>query len=551
MITENVSTLKIHKLTQEQYDRELEAGTLEENALYVTPCEEIDMSIYVTRPELSVYASSMEMDNVEIELENIKDGTTVVAEATHATSADAATKIGSTTIGNTTTPVYIKDGVVTKTQMFAGGTCIALNSNEADMGTVQRIYAPTVSGTSGQILQSNGDSQEPTWVEPNKTFGSVSVSSGALIKCPATTTSDNICFIAGDHISLSGDSSESGVSVTIATSDVMDATNPTGTGSFILNRSESDTNTIGDYSVAMGYHSSAVGTAAIAQGWGCAAGADYSIAEGYGAATIGVASHAEGYNTIANKYQHVQGHYNKTTYSGTESGTGTSTSSAFIIGNGTADTAGNAFRVTYAGKPYALSTLSGTGADYAEYFEWQDLNPNAEDRRGYFVTLDEDKIKIAKPNDYILGIISGLPSVVGNGDEDWMGKYLHDEFGSFITEEFEYETEVPEEVQEEVVDEETGEITIKTKIVMKTVTKTGTRYKCNPDYDPSLEYIQREDRPEWDAVGILGVLSVRDDGTCQVNGYCTVAEGGIATASETGYRVIKRVNDNIVKVILK
>ena len=39
MITENLSTLKIHKLTQAQYDRELDAGNLDENALYLTPYE--------------------------------------------------------------------------------------------------------------------------------------------------------------------------------------------------------------------------------------------------------------------------------------------------------------------------------------------------------------------------------------------------------------------------------------------------------------------------------------------------------------------------------
>lgn len=39
MITENLSTLKIHKLTQAQYDCELEAGRLDENALYLTPDE--------------------------------------------------------------------------------------------------------------------------------------------------------------------------------------------------------------------------------------------------------------------------------------------------------------------------------------------------------------------------------------------------------------------------------------------------------------------------------------------------------------------------------
>jgi hypothetical protein len=37
--TENLSTLKIHKLSQSQYDRELEAGRIDENAFYLTPDE--------------------------------------------------------------------------------------------------------------------------------------------------------------------------------------------------------------------------------------------------------------------------------------------------------------------------------------------------------------------------------------------------------------------------------------------------------------------------------------------------------------------------------
>lgn len=37
MTTENLSTLKIHKLTQTQYNRELSAGNIDEFALYLTP----------------------------------------------------------------------------------------------------------------------------------------------------------------------------------------------------------------------------------------------------------------------------------------------------------------------------------------------------------------------------------------------------------------------------------------------------------------------------------------------------------------------------------
>lgn len=46
MITENLSTLKIHRLTKEQYARELVAGTLDPNAIYLTPEEEVDLSSY-------------------------------------------------------------------------------------------------------------------------------------------------------------------------------------------------------------------------------------------------------------------------------------------------------------------------------------------------------------------------------------------------------------------------------------------------------------------------------------------------------------------------
>jgi hypothetical protein len=51
--TENLSTLKIHKLTQEQYDRELAAGRIDENAIYLTPDEEIDLSKYALASDVA------------------------------------------------------------------------------------------------------------------------------------------------------------------------------------------------------------------------------------------------------------------------------------------------------------------------------------------------------------------------------------------------------------------------------------------------------------------------------------------------------------------
>ena len=289
---------------------------------------------------------------------------------------------------------------------------------------------------------------------------------------------------------------------------------------------------------AEGYGSKASGKYSHAEGQGTLAKGENSHAEGYNTQANGTYSHAEGQGTLAQGInQHVQGKYNikdEEDYY------------AFIIGNGTSDTSlGNAFRVTYAGGVFGKSSYNSTGADYAEYFEWADGNPNNEDRRGLFVTMDGDKIKIASSEDeYILGIVSGQPCIIGNADECWYGRYLLDDFGSFIEEEYEYE----EEITTSHWDEEN-----KKEVFEKSyITKTGVRFKENPDYDPNREYISRADRKEWSAIGMVGVLSVIDDGTCQVNGYCKVAEDGTATAALTGgYRVIKRINDHIVKVIFK
>ena len=103
-------------------------------------------------------------------------------------------------------------------------------------------------------------------------------------------------------------------------------------------------------------------------------------------------------------------------------------------------------------------------------------------------------------------------------------------------------------------DEESGEM----KEVLDAdgnIVYEGTRAALNPDYDPTKPYISRFERPEWAPVGMLGVLSVIDDGTCEVNGYACCNSQGIATSCKRtdpgAYRVIQRVTENVVKVILK
>lgn len=391
---------------------------------------------------------------------------------------------------------------------------------------------------------------------------------------------------------------------------LMMSDNPTGTGSFSLNRRSGSTrgaNSVaaghnlvasGNYSHAEGIETQALGTAAHAEGNKAIAKGNYAHAEGGGSRVptittssaasdirvewldsafnsafgqhshtegsdtlaLGLASHAEGTMTGAladsshaeghvtradNFASHVSGKYNVVmTTGGTLANT---TGTAFVVGNGTGPGAkSNAFSVQYNGVVKAKSTITAsTTADYAEFFEWLDGNPNGEDRVGYFVTLDGDKIRIANENDeYILGVVSGEPFVLGNGDCDtWTNMHLKDEFRRTI-----YEP-APKVVP--ILDEK-GNPTGEFEEVEGEF--EGTRPKLNPSYDPTQKYISRFDRPEWSPVGMLGVIAVRHDGTAQVNRYVTINADGIATACEAFeghcYRVIKSNSANVVEIIL-
>lgn len=339
----------------------------------------------------------------------------------------------------------------------------------------------------------------------------------------------------------------------------------------------------GDYSVAVGNCNTASGTVSLAVGdentasgsSSAALGGEGNVASGYDAAVIagaynnsygtesavlggetnttatgsmftavvgGCGNQAAGsssvtiggYGNNALSNQVKLGHYSSAGTAGNDSGT---TGDAFIIGNGTGTTRANAFRVTYAGKAYGLSTFASSGADYAEYFEWADGNPNGEDRRGLFVTLAGEKIRLATAEDtYILGAVSANYCFVGDVQSDmWQGMYLTDVFGEKMME----TVAVPE-----TTDETTG----------RTIpAHEYETFQLNPDYDPAQDYISRENRPEWSPVGLVGKIVMVDDGTCEVNGFCTAGEGGKATKAqtETTCRVMARIDETHVKVLLK
>lgn len=303
----------------------------------------------------------------------------------------------------------------------------------------------------------------------------------------------------------------------------------------------------GNYSHAEGGSTGARGNSSHSEGYATLAKGTCSHAEGEQTKASGYASHAEGYYTTAtNDQSHAGGHYNADMTAG--GSTSNTVGTALVIGNGTSSTAlSNAFSVMFDGTVKAAKTITAsTTADYAEFFEWLDGNPDSEDRVGYFVTMDGDKIRIANPDDnYILGVVSGEPFVLGNGDCDtWNGMFLRDEFRRTIYE--------PAPKIERILDDE-GNPTGEFEEIEGAF--EGIRPKLNPNYDHTKPYISRFDRPEWAPIGMLGVLAVRHNGTAKVNGYVTVAEGGIATAcdknAENSYRVIKANTDSVVEIIFR
>ena len=122
------------------------------------------------------------------------------------------------------------------------------------------------------------------------------------------------------------------------------------------------------------------------------------------------------------------------------------------------------------------------GADYAEYGTWADGNPNGEDRRGYFVTMQQgtNNIKKAVASSAIVGVTTSSAGFIGN-------------------------------------------------------------------YTEGIE-----SNPAFGLVGVVGQVSVIDNGTCTVGNRCMPNDNGTASPSSNncGYLVIERVDSSHVKILV-
>ena len=173
-----------------------------------------------------------------------------------------------------------------------------------------------------------------------------------------------------------------------------------------------------------------------------------------------------------------------------------------VSGGGTGATTAEEARQNL-GITTANGTMLSQNADYAEVGEWADDNPSDEDRIGYFVAIDNSStgatmVKATSTSD-VRGVTVVSPAFSGNCSDD----------------KFDIVTSTE-------TDPDTGE-TI-TKITSKKLKK------------------------QYDYVAVMGIVSVIDNGTCEINGRCMPAEDGTAVPSPNnmGYQIIDRIDDTHV-----
>ncbi|WP_155116212.1 peptidase G2 autoproteolytic cleavage domain-containing protein [Paenibacillus larvae] len=300
-------------------------------------------------------------------------------------------------------------------------------------------------------------------------------------------------------------------------------------GAFATHAEGNTTKAMAFASHAEGNTTEATAFAAHAEGNSTEASAFASHAEGAGTSAGGIAAHSEGIGTSALRQDgvHIIGKFG-------QADSGIEGQYSWYLANGTDEKhPGLAAKVIGAfGNAYVSGYLAAGGASYAECFETKDGSPI---EVGYFVTTEGDRVRKANGKDsYVIGVTTAPSGFVGDSRElHWADKYTVDEWGRVQVQ----EVEIPPYKDEE------GKVIISKRTELQPV--------LNPAWDPDIPYVSRLKRDEWVVVGLLGKLLVRDDGSCQVNGYCQPGENGIATKAKEGYRVLKRVAPERILILFR
>jgi hypothetical protein len=171
------------------------------------------------------------------------------------------------------------------------------------------------------------------------------------------------------------------------------------------------------------------------------------------------------------------------------------------------------------GNGYADGTWNNNGADYAEFFE---SATGAALTLGATVVLDGNKVREATDQDpvsAIMGVVrpkepSKASMIVGNTAwNKWANKYLTDDFDRYIMEAHDVLEWIDEEGKQHSYESHNipAEVTVPDDALVKTHDDKGNKfqhYKLNPAWNPDAEYVNRENRPEWIIVGLVGQVKI-------------------------------------------
>lgn len=169
------------------------------------------------------------------------------------------------------------------------------------------------------------------------------------------------------------------------------------------------------------------------------------------------------------------------------------------------------FNFTGNGNATADGSFTGSGADYQEYLESVDGTAL---QLGATVVLEGDKVRLFKSGDELEDIIGVVrpkednknSAVIGNAAWNrWTDKYLTDDWGRYIQEEYKvYEWEA-DGVKHSHADYKMPEGVTPPVGAKVTVQK---KRKLNPAWDKNATYTPRHDRPEWNLIGMLGQVQI-------------------------------------------
>jgi hypothetical protein len=183
------------------------------------------------------------------------------------------------------------------------------------------------------------------------------------------------------------------------------------------------------------------------------------------------------------------------------------------------------FQLRGDGNAYARGSWNTYGGDYAEYFE---SVSGSKLEVGTTVVLEGNKIRNFRAGDNtqdIIGVVrpknNGVSAIVGNsGFGHWSQRFLTDDFGSYVMEShsvYQWEEESDDGLKNKRYRSYESHqipegVTIPPHATVLTHDEKGRLFqhpKENPDYDPSIKYVPREDRDEWHVIGMLGQVPVR------------------------------------------